>query len=286
MKLPLRLALPVLMAVPALAWGQPDLQDPCKADAAGRVDFEACVADAPRGSPQRALALMNLATQALLKQDFATAVRLYDEAEPANGEKIYSDASFHAFRASAYEHVGRREKALEEARTSLEMLRGRRFPGMPRVPAANDPEDFLPFILPVLKRGGDPAFPEALAWYRTLPAKDWISHANRASVLSDLDDVPGALEAQALALKAQPDHPMVLNTGCVLLVKARRADEALAYCERAVKVAPETGAVHDSHADALAALGRCGEAQAALATARGLDPASVHYRRTLACAAK
>lgn len=55
----------------------------CSPDREGRVDLEQCAAEAPAGSPERRWALINLGTQALQRGDFATAVRLYDQAQPA-----------------------------------------------------------------------------------------------------------------------------------------------------------------------------------------------------------
>jgi predicted Zn-dependent protease len=65
-----------------------------------------------------------------------------------------------------------------------------------------------------------------------------------------------------------------------------RASEALPQCKTAVDLAPEHAALRDSYADALAALGRCKEAQSELATARRLDPAATIYQRTLICKAR
>src|SRR5262249_22531307 len=82
-----------------------DVPAVCRPDATGFVNYQACVDAAPAGSPARMLALINLGTQAYQRQDYAEAVRLYDEAQPPAPAQIFSDASFHAYRADAYNHV-------------------------------------------------------------------------------------------------------------------------------------------------------------------------------------
>lgn len=255
----------------------------CQPDRQGQVDFQVCADAADRGSPERRLALINLGTKAFLSQDYAKAVRYYDEAQPPGGQRIFSDANFHAFRAVAYSHVGRTAEGLADARTAWQMLQGKDFAGRPL--AADDPELVLASILPILKRGADPGFPGALSAYRSLPARDWISYANRTSLLIEIDDLSGAMDASREALKLQPGHPQVLNNSCYLLTKLDRAGEGLPYCERAVAAAPRIAAIRDSYAAALAASGHCAQADAELATARRLDPVSVEYQRKLACTA-
>ena len=49
--------------------------------------------------------------------------------------------------------------------------------------------------------------------------------------------------------------------------------------------APDVGAVRHSLAAALAGAGRCDEAEAALAEARRLEPATVLYQQPIACTA-
>lgn len=284
------MALAVALSAPTVGAPQRAAPDLCRPDARGRVDFQACADAAIPGSAERSLALINLATQAFLAGDYAKAVRLYDEALPPGGRRIYSDATFHAYRAAAYDHVGRTAEALDNARTSLAIMRHEKLEGMPDLPAEatrnTDPEALLPHILPILKRGGDPGYAAALVQYRALPATDWISYSNRAAALNELGDVPGALAANREALKLAPDHPGPLNNACYILAGAGRAAEGLPFCERAVKAAPGVAAVHDSYATALSALGRCKDAEAELALARKLDPSSVDYQRALACVAR
>jgi tetratricopeptide (TPR) repeat protein len=278
----------LLRAVPfvcALLWaGSAVAETPaCQPGAQGRIDVQACADAAPKGSPERQLALINLGTQAVRAQDYAAAVRFYDEAQPPGAkDRIFSDPSFHAYRAEAYDRVGRRAEGLADARTALAMLSDARWKAL-----ANgrdvDPEVVLERILPILKRGGDAGYPAALKTYLGLPARDWISHANRAGVLMDLEEYASAEAANAEALKLQPGHPAVLNNACYLLAKTGRAAEGVPYCLRAVSAAPDVAAVHDSYAVALTALGDCDLAEAELGKARQLDSATVEYRRKLDC---
>ncbi|MCR5878439.1 tetratricopeptide repeat protein [Phenylobacterium sp. J367] len=238
----------------------------------------------PDGSPERSLALINLGTRAVLRQDYAAAIGFYDAAVPP-GDSIYSDPMFHAFRADAYAHVGRREEALADARIALRQMNGETFPGVPVNSLAHDPDNVLPRILPILKAASDPGFDKAMRAYLALPARDWISHANRASVLADLGDYEAAAAESAKALAIEPNHPGLLNNVCYMQAKAGRPADGLPYCERAIAAAPDFAGLRDSYATALAGLGRCREAEVQMAEARRLDPVSIEYRRTLACRA-
>ena len=111
----MRLA-PALAAFALFAAGASAAQEvpaACQPDAQRRVDYQACADAAPKGSAIRALALINLGSEAVMAQNFTAAVRFYDEAVPP-GQKLFADASFHAFRARAFDAVGRKEAAIEE----------------------------------------------------------------------------------------------------------------------------------------------------------------------------
>jgi len=264
-----------------------DVPAVCRPDATGIVNYQACVDAAPAGSPARMLALINLGSQAYMRQDYAEAVRLYDEAEPPGRAQIFSDASFHAYRADAYNHVGRTQEALANAHTAWLLLSN-----SPEVApeiraeearAVFDPEVVYGLILPILKAGHDPNFAAALAAYSALPSGDWQSHANRAATLDTLGDQAGALRENTQAMAQQPDNPQILNTQCYVLAELNRGHEALPYCERVVQMAPDIAAVHDSYAVALAADRQCEAAQRERATARQLDPVSVEFQQPLNC---
>ncbi|MDB5455826.1 MAG: hypothetical protein JWP92_1411 [Caulobacter sp.] len=265
---------------------QTDVPAACRGDAVGRVDWRACATAAPVDSAARRLALINLGTQAFLRDDYAAAVRFYDQAQPSGDQQIYSDASFHAFRSASYRHVGRTSEALADARTALDLLVDPTdLPPQARQIAAApvDVELVYSLILPPLRQANDPRYLDALAAFRALPVRDWVSLSRRAAVLEELGDRAAALEASAQVVALKPDEPAVLNNHCYALARAGRGIEALPFCERALALAPTAAPIHDSYAVALAAAGRCAQAREQLAQAQRLDPTAVTYRRTLDC---
>jgi tetratricopeptide (TPR) repeat protein len=272
----------------AAAQDQPPPQ--CRQNAAGQVDYAACAAASEPNSPWRRLSLINLGTQAFLTGDYATAIAHYDAAQPTNGDTFYSDATYHAFYAATLHQVGRADDAIVQARRALAVLRNdASLPPAVRESMRSvwvDPEAVYTAILPVLHAANDPDTAEISAAYLAIPARDWVSWANRAGVLEQIGDLDGALRASGEALRLEPAHPAVLNNHCYILFRADRAAEALPYCERAVAGAPDVAAVRHSLAATLAALGRCDAARAELAEARRLDPVSAEYREELACAAR
>ncbi len=281
-------ALALIAATAGVAVAQSDQPPPqCRYDAAGQIDYAACLAAAPPGSPWASLSLMNLATMAYRNADYPTAIRYYDQAQPADGTTMYSDAAYHAYYAATLQQVGRSEEALVQARRSLAMLRN-----SPELPEAArrfatvsvDPEDVYTSIIPVLRAANDPETQSAISAYMAIPARDWVSWANRAGVMLEIEDFEGALRANGEALRLS-QHPGVLNNQCYILVKLNRAGEALPYCLGAQSAAPEIAAVRHSVASAYAALGRCREAESALAEARRLDPVSLEYQQPIACRA-
>lgn len=215
----------------------------------GQVDWDACLAALPPDSGWRPLALINLGARAFLAQDYATAVRYYDEAQPPN-LTLLSDVTFHAYRASAYWHAGRQEVAAREAATAHRMLE--RDPTLPAtdrldyLPPQVDVESMYVLILPVLQTSDPARFERAVVAFRALPGPaDWVSYSNRAGVLQQLGDHTGALEHSARALELRPNDPGVLNNHCYVLYAASRPAQALPYCERALAGAPQIAAVHD-----------------------------------------
>lgn len=264
--------------------GPPPLQ--CRQDSAGQVDYQACLAAAPSGSAWRTLALINLGTDAYIAGDYAAAVGYYDQAHPPSGQLMYSDVTFHAFRGSSYWHVERREEALADAQIALRMLHGDaalNASPLDYMPAHVDREMMYALILPVLQTGDSALFASALAEYEALPANDWYSFAGRAAVFDQLGRRNEALAASEQALRLAPDDPGVLNNHCAILTNNERAADALSFCQRAVAAAPGVAAIRDSLSDALAALGRCEEAEREIVEARRLDPASPSYARPIEC---
>ena len=250
-------------------------------------DWAACAAALPEGSPEQALARLNQATEAYLNRDYAAAERLYDAA--AGDGEVYSDVFLHAFRADTFRQVGRDKEATADARIAWLILSDDPAHAAPREMAPIDDEGrrfLLSLVLPILKTGRDPAFEPAFAAFRALPVKDADGYGSLALVLEQLGDFDGALEASLVAVKAAPTDAGYLNNHCYILVRAGRPAEGLPFCEKAVQGAPEIGAVRHSLAAALAGAGRCEEAEAALAEARRLEPATVLYQQPIACTAQ
>jgi tetratricopeptide (TPR) repeat protein len=279
----LAVAISALLVGSAFAQDRPPPQ--CNANAQGVVDWQACLDASPANAAWRSLALMNLGTQAFLRDDFATAVRFYDEAAPP-GQTLLSDVSFHAFRGAAYWHVGRRQEALADANIAYRMLHND--PTLPAirggyVPLGTDPEQIYIRILPILQTGDAQIFHRAEQEFRALPASDWVSYANRAGTFQEINDIPAALEMSGRALAMAPNEPAVLNNHCYILYTAHRAQEALPYCERAAATAPNVAAVHDSLSDVLVVLRRCAEAEREIAEARRLDPSDLDYAQQIVC---
>lgn len=276
-----------VFAAASAAQPNDDVPAVCRPDASGVVNYQACADGAPAHSAVRVLALINLGTQAYLRQDISEAVRLYDEAQAASGANVYSDAGFHAYRADAYARVGRDADALANAQTAWQL--------MTHDPAVNptlahlaaqqpvDPEVVYGLILPVLKKGNDPHFAAALAAFSALPENDWVSHVNHGAVLDQLGDHDGALRESTQALALAPNEPAALNAQCYMLAKDGRGADALPYCTQALQLAPDVAPIHDSYAVALAAAGRCDDANRERATAHQMDPASVDYQAPLTC---
>ena len=89
-----------------------------------------------------------------------------------------------------------------------------------------------------------------------------------------LGELEEALTFSEQAIHARPDHGLVANNHCYLLVRLQRATEALPYCERALLLMPSSSAVRHSMATVLGALGRCAEAAEQDAESRRLDAVS------------
>lgn len=267
------------------ATAQPaDLPTQCR-PANGVVNWAACLEASPPNAPWRPLVLVNLGTEALMRHEYANAVRYYDSAAPP-GQQVYSDVTFHAFRSIAYWRVERNDEARREALIALRMLR--RDPTLP-IPAQN----YLPpgvqidasyaFILPVLKSTGAEEFQSAMQEFMALPATDWVAYTNRSAVLQETGNLQEALRLSSRALELAPNEASVLNNHCYIQMQMGRGEEALPYCERAVAAAPAIPEVRHSMAAVFAQLGRCAESERELAEARRLDPATAQYQRPLAC---
>lgn len=271
----------------ALTAAPQEIPAACEPSPGVETDWAACAEALPEGSPQQRLARLNQATDAYLNRDYGTAERLYDAA--VEDDQVWSDVWLHAFRGDTYQQVGRDKDAVADARVAWAILSDDpAYAGLRELsgPIDEDGRRFvLTLVLPILKKGRDPAFEPAFAAFRALPVKDVAAHGDLALVLEQLGDFEGALEASLVTVKAEPANPGYLNNHCYILVRAGRAAEGLPFCEKAVQGAPDVAAVRHSLAAALAGAGRCAEAEAALAEARRLDPATVLYQQPIECAA-
>lgn len=253
------------------------------------VDWQACADAAGQGTPAYAFAMINLGTRAYVEGDYAAALRFYDKAV-LPGQVISSDVIFHTFRADTYEHAGRDAEAGADARMAWLML-------IDDPSVAGDPRDRRPIddalrfevltrILPILKTSDPASFGPARAMFIALPVEDWAGLSNRAAVLQQLGEYDAALFDSKRALDLQPDQPGPLNNHCYTLIQAGQAERGLPFCERAVALAPDIAPIRHSYASALAAMGRCGDAERQLAEARRLEPAAARYREPLTCTPK
>lgn len=284
------LLLAFLATVPLTALAQPPeeaIPPACLRSQTGHIDWKACSEAAPRGSYLWVLALINLGTDAFMRNDYAGAVRFYDLAVPPGGQRLYADAGFHAFRGDAYDHVGRTQEGLADARIALQIMRQLRSVPSEVVKLSQqstvDTELVYSLVLPMLKKADDPEFRTALEEFKALPLDDWVSMARRASVFGQLGDFSTAVELSERSMTTQSNNPMLQNNHCYILTRAGRATEAISYCERAARALPEAGAVRHSLASALAGAGQCVRAEAELSEARRLDPVSVDYRKPIPC---
>lgn len=249
-------------------------------------DWAACAEALPEGSAMQRLARLNQAGEAFQNRDYGAAARLYDAAGPDGDMTV--DVFVHAFRADTYQQVGRDKAAAADARIVWLILSGDpAYEDQRRMTTLDeDGQRYLfSLVLPILKKGRDPAFEPAFAAFLALPVKDVHGYGSLALVLEQLGDLDRALEASLVAVKMGPTNAHYLNNHCYILVRAGRPAEGLPFCEKAVQAAPEVAAIRHSLAAALAGAGRCAEAVAALAEARRLDPATVLYQQPIACTA-
>lgn len=276
------------LAIALMLSGAPQVQEapvPPACVGATFVSWGACAEVAVEGTPVHSLAMINLGTEAYLHGDLIKALRYYDKGELA-GQAMTSDVVFHTFRGDARRYGGRMDEARADARIAWGFLIGQ--------PPEGSPSDLLrplddglrtmvlAVILPILKDDPD-IFPAARAMYMALFAEDWMSLSQRAGTLSSLGEHEAAVAASQAALELQPTDPLTQNNHCYTLVEAGRAAEGVAYCESAAAALPRMAPVRHSYATALAAVGRCAQAEAEIAEARRLEPGAALYRDPVVC---
>lgn len=259
---------------------------PACENASTEAQYRACVDATQPGSGFHWLSLMHLGMIAMQRHDTAEAIRFFDQAWSISGENV-TRPRLHGYRAVAYDMAGRDGDAVREARVALSiLLRTRELPddvwAMLGDTQIND-EAAYAAILPILKQANDADFDRGLAAYFALPVENWGSAAMRASALEKLDRLNEALQMSAQALALQPEHPLVLNNHCYILLRLDRSLDALPFCERAAQAAPTIAGVRHSLGAVYAALGRCDDARIQVAEARRLDPASENYSEEIEC---
>lgn len=277
-----------MLAFAGAASAQPAQTLPqCQPAAGGRVDFQACYAASAPGSSERIFAAINLGSGAAAQNDYVTAVRYFDEAQPHDGTILYSDAGFHALYAQTLQRVGREGEALEQARMSWALLHNDpSLPAavreqLPNVPV--DREGALALLLPIFYEARAPEAEPARQEFMAFAPDDWIGWSNRAAVLQQVGDLPGALAASGRAIQLAPNEPGAQNNHCYILALNHRAAEAVPYCERAVAQLPQVAGVRHSLAFALAGAGQCTRAREELLRVRQLDPLSPEYQQDIPC---
>lgn len=277
----------------ALAAGGPQAQEvptpPACRGAFETIDWQACADAAGQGTPHHSLAMINLGTQAYVDGDYAGALRFYDKAE-LPGQVISSDVIFHTFRADTYQHAGRDAEARADARVAwLKLIDDPSVADAPRDRLPIDDEvrfAVLTRILPILQAGDPASFGPARAMFIGLPVEGWESLTNRAAMLEQLGEYDAALVDSKRAVDLQPNEPGALNNHCYTLIRAGQPERGLPFCERAIALAPDIAPIRHSYASALAAMGRCDDAERQLAEARRLEPRGAIYREPLACTSK
>lgn len=250
------------------------------------VSWTACAQAATEGTPAYGLAMINLGTEAYVQGNLSGALDYYDKGE-LPGQSMTSDVMFHTFRGDARRYGGRMAEAQADANIVWGFLSGRPPAGTPAelIQPLDDSMRtmVLSIILPILKDGDPQAFRLARAMYMALPAEDWLALSQRAGTLSSLGEHEAAVAASKKALDLQPMDPLTQNNHCYTLATAGRAAEGISYCESAVSALPEIAPVRQSYATALAALGRCDDAEVQILEARRLEPGGALYREPINC---
>jgi tetratricopeptide (TPR) repeat protein len=113
-------------------------------------------------------------------------------------------------------------------------------------------------------------------------ARTYAEYHNLGVAHFERGDLVSAEEAWLRALERNPEHVDSLVALCKVRLDLARPAEALAPCERAAGLRPDSARLHHQLALVLEALGRRSEAADHLRRTLALDPGSAGARRALA----
>jgi tetratricopeptide (TPR) repeat protein len=113
-------------------------------------------------------------------------------------------------------------------------------------------------------------------------ARTYAEYHNLGVAHFERGDLVSAEEAWLRALERNPEHVDSLVALCKVRLDLARPEEALAPCERAAGLRPDSARLHHQLALVLEALGRWSEAADQLRRTLALDPGSASARRALA----
>ena len=228
------------------------------------------------------LATINLGTAALYEDDFEEAAKYY-LLTVVPETRIDSDVVLHAHRASVFRRTGNLAKANYDAERAWDFVKNGKFGLGERGLSDSDQFYVLLHVLEALKVTDSLDFDAALKHFKALTISDVYDQANRVAVLSDVGDIEAAILESAVVLLALPNEPAVLNNHCDMLTRAGRGAEGLPFCEKAVAQNPDIAAIQHSLAMAMAAVGRCDEARAAMTKGATMQPSAVIFQEALSC---
>ncbi len=226
----------------------------------------------------KSLAYINLGSIAMRQNKDTKAIQYYDAAEAVVGGSVASDPSFHAYRSSAYVHVGRNADAIRDATQVFNLIQNGDIKNPQELRA------LLELILIPLQKGQDQTnFQKSLELFISLKDDDFYDYLNKASVLTELGRYEESLSLNAHAMALEPEHPAVLNNQCYILANLNRAVEALRFCEKARQISPDSGAILHSYAFALAKAGDCEKSEKILLKAQDAEPVVLLYKQPIEC---
>ena len=275
-----------MFSVEATAQGDPgaDVPDACSYDADGKVDLQACFNAAEPQSGAWFLAAINLGSKAFWNDDVETAAHYYDLSS-VNGKATFSDIILHANRASVFRRVGRLDDSLTDARMVWEMVRENRY-DLAGNPLSSKARFYaLMLVVQTFHEAGEPEADQVIQAFLDTPIQSETDIANQTAILTEVGHYEDALKLSSELLATEPDNARLLNNHCYLLTLMGKPGEGLQYCQQAVEADADRASFQHSLSLALAGVGRCDEAQAALGIAHELEPSVTLYTEEIDCAA-